>query len=73
MKVLDVLILRAVVLYYPQDGDLSPKYSQECMCMDNLRFYVLCARITLVGWLVGWFVGWLDGWLVCWLVGLLVS
>ena len=41
----DVLILYAFILYYPQDGNLSPKHKGEFMRMNNLLFCTLSAFV----------------------------
>jgi len=55
----DILNLYAFVLYYPQDGDLSPKYTGEFTWMNNLLFYPWSAFVGVYGlrWLVGSLIG----------------
>jgi NhaP-type Na+/H+ or K+/H+ antiporter len=50
--------LTCFVLYYPQDGDLSPKYAAQFMWAVILLVYK-----DYVGWLVGSLIGWLVSWL----------
>jgi len=48
---LDMLVACALVLYLPEDGDISPKHVGQSMYGWFMILYKLCAFVVVCGWL----------------------